>query len=164
MSVAQQEFFMPTFLLWLEKFRGVWQQDSVRIRVERREDGCLTCRNLDGAQQPLIDFFCPTWVKVESPPGPLGFPPAILSKPLMSHWLGVKETQAWQAAVNTGKGREYLLRKFETAIDETPLEIRELKWVTWWRDRAENYPDPMSEDDLAAHQALYERFRRAEVD
>ncbi len=163
MSVAQQDFFMPTFLLWLEKFRGVWQQDSVKILVDRREDGCLTCSTLDGAKQPLIDFSCPTWVKGEAIPGPLGFRPVILSKTMMYLWLGVDETHACEAAANTGEGRNYLLKKIETTIADTPSELSERKWLSWWTHHAENAPELISEEDLVVHQTLYRRFLSDDV-
>jgi hypothetical protein len=164
MSVTDQDFFRPTFLFWLEKFQGVWQNDSAEIMVDRRDDGLLTCRNMGGVKQPLIDFSCSTWVKVEAIPGPLGFRPVILSKTMMYLWLGVDETHACEAAVNTGEGRNYLLKKIETAIGDTPSELRERKWLTWWTNHAEKYPEPMCEQDIEMHNALYQRFLSEEVD
>jgi hypothetical protein len=158
--IHNQSFFIPSFLVWLERFPGVWASGDVRLEIDRRSDGGLAARDAAGAGQSLIDLLGGGWRKVEAPPGPLGFRPVILSEPLVWLWLGPEQAKNFKYAMFVSAGPKILVKRIETVINETPLETRELKWFSWWRHNAEREVEPLTEADLAEHQRLFECFQR----
>ncbi len=132
----------------------------MRVAVDRRSDGALAARDAEVCRQPLIDLLSGTWVKVEPPPGPLGMRPVMLSGSLIGLWLEPDVAKQYAYAMFVSSGPKILLNKIETVINETPQELRERKWLSWWQHNAERLQEPMSAEDLAAHQRLFDCFQK----
>jgi hypothetical protein len=161
--LINEPFYTPSFLLWLERYTGIWQQEDVRVSIDRRSDGALMARNSRGERQPLINFVSGDWTKIESLPRPSGLGTLLLSSTLISLWLEPKVAEKYAHAMFVSSGPRILLERIETAINETPLELRERKWVSSWKYNAESSPEPISVEDLVAHQTLYQRFLSEEA-
>ena len=161
--LKDQPFFTPNFLLWLDRFTGIWQHEEVRVEIDRRNDGGLMARNSNSERLPLINFVSGDWSKVEPPPGPLGMRPVMLSRSLLNLWLEPEVADKYAYAMFVSSGPKILLEKIETVINQTPLELRERKWLTWWKHHAEKAPEEMSSNDLRMHLYLFSRFQSEQV-
>lgn len=154
-----QPFYRPSFLIWLDRFPGVWDREGERLTIGRRDDGLLWARNKEGKRQPLVDLVSDGWSRIEPPPGPLGMRPVMLSGRLIALWLEPEVAKKFAYAMFVSSGPRILLEKIEAVINETPLELRERKWLSWWKYHAEQAPEVMTPEDLAEHHRLFEWFQ-----
>ena len=147
-------------MLWLERFTGDWERAGTRVEINRRSDGGLAARDAEASRQPLIDLLSGDWIKVEPPPGPLGMRPVMLSGSLIGLWLEPEEAKKYAYAMFVSSGPKILMNKIETVINETPQELRERKWLSWWQHNAERQLETMTSEDLAEHHRLFDWFQR----
>ena len=159
-SIHLQPFYRPSFLIWLDRFPGVWDREGERLEIGRRDDGLLWARDKEGKRQPLVDLVSGGWSKIEPPPGPLGMRPVMLSGRLIALWLEPEVAKKFAYAMFVSSGPRILMEKIETVINETPLELRERKWLSLWKYHAEQAPEVMTPGDLAEHHRLFECFLR----
>ncbi|MFN9341764.1 MAG: hypothetical protein ACK6DB_04105 [Planctomycetota bacterium] len=131
--------------------------------IGRRDDGLLVARSPEGKRQPLVDLLSAGWNRIEPPPGPLGNRPVMLSGRLIALWLEPDVAKRFAYAMFVSSGPRILLEIIETVINETPQELRERKWLSWWKYHAEQASEAITPEDLAEHQRLFECFLRDAV-
>jgi hypothetical protein len=86
--------------------------------------------------------------------------PVMLSGSLIGLWLEPEEAKKYAYTMFVSSGPEILMNKIEMVINETPQELRERKWLSWWQHNAERQLETMTSEDLAEHHRLFVRFQR----